>query len=507
VTGRFQSGVHVFRGIRYADPPVGDLRFAPPRRAARCEHIDATSFGPIAVQDLDPLPRVAPGTEHGYYHLAATPSEDCLSLNIWSKDLGGAAPVLVWIHGGGFVTGSGSAAWYDGTYLADRHGVVVVSINYRLGLLGNLFLGDHDPAAANLAIQDQIAALTWLADNIGSFGGDPTRITIAGESAGAMSVGALMTAPGADGLYARAIMQSGHLGPVTSRDSAADATDDVLWRLGVDGSPHVLDALRGVSLLRIAAVQRELAPMRVVPLVEDGVVLPIDTVAALRAGCASGVELLIGTTGEEDRLFTMIYGSGPLGTLDAYLEHALASDDERARARQLYAALPGSGADRKALAASDRLFGSPARAFALAHAGSGGTTFHYEFTWRSSAGGGQLGAAHFVDVPFALGTTDAPGVEALLGDDVHTSADARRLASDMAATWAAFAATGSPSDSGLGSWPRYLPDERSSLVIGGPPHVGADLHGDRWDFWERHADGAFSDLARITLRSDGRPSA
>src|ERR1700712_1471501 len=217
VTGITRDGVALFRGIRFAEPPVGDLRFAAPVDAAPVDAIDATTWGPISLQDLDPLPRALPGTENYFYAPGVTSSEDCLNLNIWTPEADAAAeplPVLFWIYGGGFLCGSGTGGWVDGTRYARDHGVIVVTMNYRLGLLGNLWLGDLEPTASDLALQDQISALRWVQRNIASFGGDPGRVTISGQSAGGMSVAALLTAPAARGLFHGAAVISGHLAGV-----------------------------------------------------------------------------------------------------------------------------------------------------------------------------------------------------------------------------------------------------------------------------------------------------
>ena len=205
--GMGTEGCCIFRGIPYAQPPVGPLRFRPPVPPAPWRGVrEATSAGAIAHQfptDLEVM--------QGRMDLPQ--SEDCLTLNIWTPSLEGAdRPVMVWIHGGGYLTGTGAAEWFDGTSFARNHGVVVVTINYRLNVFGYLHLADLAPGeegSGNCGLLDQLAALQWVSDNISSFGGDRGNVTVFGESAGAMSVGVILGAPGSAGLVHRAILQSG----------------------------------------------------------------------------------------------------------------------------------------------------------------------------------------------------------------------------------------------------------------------------------------------------------
>ncbi len=265
------DGVAVFRGIPYAQSPVGKLRFAPPVPAATGALHDATGFGPISIQDIDPLPLALPGTENNFYAPGAVASEDCLNLNVWSPGLSGRAPVLVWIHGGAFLCGSGTGSWLDGTRQARDNGLVVVTLNYRLGYLGGLYLGDYGAERSNLALQDQLLALRWVRDNVAAFGGDPDCVTIGGQSAGAMAAAALVVAPAARGLFGRAIIESGHLDAIIDVGTARATTAFLLDRLGIDAIGDVLAQLRQLSSFRITAVQRELGiSRRAFPLVGDG---------------------------------------------------------------------------------------------------------------------------------------------------------------------------------------------------------------------------------------------
>jgi para-nitrobenzyl esterase len=231
VQGVQEGPVTTWKGIPYAQPPLGALRFRPPHRPAAWSAVRlATDFGPVAMQ---------PPTIEALAGRRLSMSEDCLTLNIWSPGADGQRhPVLVWIHGGGWLIGSGCL--HDGTSLASRGDVVVVTLNYRLGPLGFLHLanlgGAPYAASGNCGLLDQVAALRWVHDNIAAFGGDPQRVTVFGESAGAMSIGALLTLPAAQGLFQRAILQSGAVGPVRSSAEATTTTRTVMEILDVSSA-------------------------------------------------------------------------------------------------------------------------------------------------------------------------------------------------------------------------------------------------------------------------------
>jgi para-nitrobenzyl esterase len=497
--GLVRDGVAVFRGMRYAEAPVGRLRFAPPVPAARPDGpCDAVAAGPISIQDVDPLPMALPGAEHNYYASNPVVSEDCLNLNVWSPDVAGRAPVLVWIHGGAFLCGSGGGAWLDGARLARQHGLVVVTLNYRLGYLGGLFLGDYDAQRSNLGLQDQILALRWVRDNIAAFGGDPDLVTVGGQSAGAMSTAALITAPGARGLFRRAIVESGHLDSIIDIAQARATTSFLLERLRVDAKGDVLDQLRRLSTLRITAIQRELGiSRRAFPLVGDDVILPSDPMAALAR--RTEVDIMIGTTSEEDRLFAVTGWAPPARGLAATLARYLHDDCARAEGEALYApVLEARGGDQIALThliATEHSWAEPARRFAAVHAAAGGRSYLYEFNWASSALDGRVGAAHLVDLPFLFDNLDAAGVDELLGD-AGRQESAVRLAQRFSSAVAAFVRSGDPSGP-LGDWPAFAPARRATQVFGAPSRVEVDRLADRLDFWTRHRGNAVPALSTI----------
>ncbi len=316
VRGRTRDGVVSFLGIPYAAAPVGALRFAAPARPEPWTDVrDAYEFGPTP-----PKPAYAQPIAE-ILHEVDVPGDDCLSVNVWtpSIDQGASAPVMVWIHGGAFVNGNSAMPVYDGTAFA-RDGVVLVTLNYRLGVAGFALLPD---APANRGLLDQIAALEWVRDNIAAFGGDPSNVTIFGESAGAMSVTTLMAMPGADGLYAKAITESGAVQAAADPADAALVTERLGEALGIEATAANLAGIDVETLItaqRAVSVSLAIGPdpalfgatvvassMAFIPVV-DGDSLPRHPMAAFAGGAGAGVPLLTGTNTDEHRLFLVPTG-------------------------------------------------------------------------------------------------------------------------------------------------------------------------------------------------------
>ncbi|GGM84972.1 carboxylesterase/lipase family protein [Dactylosporangium sucinum] len=485
VNGRIEDGVAVFRGIPFAQPPVGPFPIAPPVAAPPP---DASRFGPISIQDPDPLIQAVPPIERNFFHEGAVTGKDCLTQNLWSPDVHGAVPVLVWIHGGAFQFGSGTGEWNAGASLARAHGIVIVTVNYRLGALGGFYLGDLDPGRSNLALQDQTCALRWVAANISAFGGDPGRVTVGGQSAGAMSTVALLAAPAARGLFHRAVDQSGHAAVFPSLEAARAGTARVLAGLRIDPDGDVL------TELRIPAVQRGLGLVPVTPLVRDGVILDSDPVAAIRRGDAAGVDLMIGTTVVESRLFEVTGWSTAPASLDEVLDGLLIDADAWAEAKALYERLPGGPADLAYRALTDHDWTEPARAVADAQTRAGGCVFRYLFAWPSSARGGRVGSGHLVDRPFLLGNLDAPGVDALLGSLNQAAVE---LGAAVSTALARFVTDGDPGGGALGPWDPYTPTARATMLIDTVPGQAPDPDGRCVDFWEAHHAVAIQPMAAL----------
>lgn len=475
VEGTAGDGVWSFKGIPYAAPPVGARRFLPPAPPQSWEGVrPAATHGPVMSQNASLVERIFGGTEREM-------SEDALTLNVWTAGTDAARPVLVWIHGGAFTTGSGSIPWYDGTRFA-RKGAVVVTINYRLGALGFLHLGDIAGEAyassGNNGLLDQVAALEWVRDNIAAFGGDPGNVTVFGESAGAMSIGTLLGMPRAKGLFHKAILQSGAASHVESRERGTKVARELLDALGTD-----VAGLHELPVERILAVSGNLGEavgddeLRYLPTV-DGVTFPQPPLDAIAAGLNADVPVLIGTTRDEWNLFAL--GDPRFQGLDdvalqAHAANLFRGHERAARAIETYrGARPN--ADAAALLSgmiTDSVFRIPALRLVERHLEAGGRAHVYLFTWATPAFDGRLGSCHALEIPFVFDNLDAPGVNFLTGGSAPQS-----LADAMHDAWLRFAGTGDP------GWTPYDVDRRPTMVFDAESAVQDDPQGVERRCWE-----------------------
>ncbi|WP_037607078.1 carboxylesterase/lipase family protein [Streptacidiphilus rugosus] len=480
--GRTEAGVAVFRGVPFAEPPTGPLRFAAPRPARPWEGVrPAEAYGPPPPQaevfGMDALARQAPGP-------------DWLTLNVWSPEPrpGAGLPVLVWIHGGAYSIGMSGLPEYDGARLAGEGGVVLVTFNYRVGLEG---FGWFEGAPANRGLLDQVAALEWVRDEIRAFGGDPDRVTVFGQSAGAGSVAALLAMPRAAGLFRRAVAQSVP-GTFFTPALAADVARACAAELGLRPTVAELAAV-DPELLSAAgdAVAADTGSFtgrwgrpahRSIPFapVVDGDVLPVTPWQALADGAARGIDLLVGHTRDEQRLLTAL--EGLLGQVTP--EQAAATlgifAPAPGGAPGFRAAHPGAGPDELyELVLSDWLFRMPSLHLAEAQTAGGGRAHLYELTWSAPGMGGLMGACHGLDVPLVFGNLDRGQPAALIGE--APSAEAERLSAAMRAAWTAFAAHGDP------GWPRYDAERRLTRIFGAGPSVVAYPEESSRRLWREHA--------------------
>jgi len=467
--GREREGTLLFAGIPYARPPVGELRFRAPQPHPGWEGVrDAQRFGPAAPQ----LP-----TGGLTANAPVRWDEDCLTLNVCTPSLEGSRPVLFWIHGGGFLTGQGSIPWYNGSSFATRGDVVTVSINYRLGALGFAHLAELGGEASSgmNGILDQIAALEWVRDNISRFGGDPERVTIAGESAGAMSVGTLLGCPAARGLFRGAILQSGAAHHTASPADANAVCRELLEELAASdlealeraSTAEILEAqMRVVGRARSGAAAGGL-PFR--PVV-DGVHLPTPPIEGLRSGGASEVALLIGTNLDETTLFGQ--GEADAARLARVADHVF--EDGSAALDVYRRQRPDASAGELMVAlTTDQMFRIPAVRAAEAQLEAGGRAFKYLFSWPSRAFGGRLRATHALEIPFAFNNLERAGVDVFLGEGPRPS----ELAEAMHEAWIAFIRHGDP------GWPAYELEKRPVMEFGERRGLLDDPAGEERELW------------------------
>jgi len=477
--GEARDGVASWKAIPYAAPPVGARRFRPPQPAVPWTgERDATRFGPVAAQSRDPRIALMSGVTD-----KVVSGEDSLLLNVFAPAdaaPGDQRPVMVWIHGGAFIMGSGSTPLYHGAPFA-RQGLIVVTFNYRLGLPGFLYLGDLAPdrAEGNYALLDQIAALAWVRDNIAAFGGDPGAVTVMGESAGAISVATLLAMPAARGLFHRAILESGASGlsPPT-RDDATRFARRVLAELAV-----TVDELADVPIDRLIACQERLAQElglgAFAPYI-DGVTIPRPPIDVIRAGGAAGIPLLAGTNRDEWTLFEVFLGAGTIEPFKPLLRQRLGPVLDQLLALHREAHAERSDARAWVDLVGEVVFRIPVIRLAEAQAGHATPVYLYRFDWQSPALGGRLGAAHALELPFVWNRLDLPMASILLGPDL---AGAQPLAAVMHASWVQFIKTGDPNGGGLPTWPTYDAERRPTLLIDRTCQVVDDPAGAARALW------------------------
>ncbi|MES1247821.1 MAG: carboxylesterase family protein [Actinomycetota bacterium] len=484
--GRRERGVESFKGIPFAAPPVGPLRFTPPQPAAPWTGSrDCGSYGPVSLQHTDPLSIWIPGCEWNYYTPDVRKNEDCLNLNVWTPACDdGKRAVYVWLHGGGFVTGSGTALWYDGTNLAAGEDVVVVTVNYRLGALGGLVLEDA-AARANTMLLDQIAALQWVRTNIEAFGGDPARVTLGGESAGGIAVCALMAAPEAHGLFRAAAVQSGHGGFTLARERAGHVRATFLAALGLADDGGASKSLRELHAAHILDAQAETTATIAFPFrpVDDGDVLPAPIDEAFASGSAAQVPLLIGTNRNEHNLFAAL-GIRQRRGLREEIAATLVDDDPETvdELTDTYAALAATDAEAWNIAATERDWRSPVRELAAAHADRGAEVFQYEFALPSPVRDGVLGASHAMALAYTFGNLDQPGVAQFTGDDAENP-NRKQAQQACVEAWGSFIRDGRPASERLPHWPAYSRRDRDVMVIDAAARVERDPNGRRVGRW------------------------
>lgn len=505
VIGRRDGPAHVFMGVPYAAPPIGRRRFAAPEQPEPWagERMCITP-GPIAPQPLTPVDQLIGA--------AGLPqSEDCLNLNIWTPGLEGSRAIMVWLHGGSFSMGTGAAPVFDGTAVCTAHDVVVVTLNYRLGLLGFLpavgeGLGASYRGAANAGLLDVVAALEWIARNAAAFGGDPANVTLMGESAGG-TLAALATALAAPrGLVRRYVVQSSGFHVVHSSDEADRIGRQALALLGVDRNS--LQRLFELPIDAFFEAQAALGADFMATLIEadyafagrtpvqpaiDGAVLTEDP-HRLVAQLSADIELLVGVNRDE-MAFTAQYWPNFLDLSETDLERrataifsALGPEGARSALHAYRSARPGAGPSEIWLAIqNDAWLNIPSRRLAKAHPGP---VYAYLFSFPSTIEGGRLGAYHGMELPFPWNNLDTDAARQLVGE---ITPEARELASVMSGAWAAFARDGAPAHAALPHWPKWSRPENSTMELGATCrviHAPHEAERQVWDALDRIASFA-----------------
>jgi para-nitrobenzyl esterase len=471
VEGQYQEGLYVFKGIPYAAPPVGDLRWLPPQPVKSWDGVrPAKKYGAIAPQNA--MPVGAPGSPS---FEEQPQDEDCLFLNIWTPGLDDARrPVMFWIHGGAFIIGAGSESFLDVGELSRRGDIVLVSINYRLGALGFMNLreitGGRIPATGNEGLLDQVAALEWVQNNIGAFGGDPDNITTAGFSAGGMSIGNLLGMPLARGRFHKAINRSGAANVVGPLDSAVKISEQYLKIYDLNGKD--VNALRELTMQQLLDGQQQLgvimreAEHRATPFqpVVDGKILPEWPIEAIKKGSAKGVTIMAGNALDE------------LKAMNA-MDPAMRNMDEAGLFKRLNDILPpdlvpglvdvyrdalkkrgskANPADILGTINTDLMFRMSTVQLVEAQRDNGMPAYNYLFTYKSPAMGGVLGAMHGLDNPFLFGCLDA--------DFTGSGPEMKSLAVKIQDSCIAFTRTGDPSCKSIGRWPVYGKDRMTMIL-------------------------------------------
>lgn len=470
VRGYRQGGIHIFRGIPYAAPPVGALRFMPPQPPAPWAATRASlAYGPVCPQPArwrnDYLAFVYDWDE-GYAQ------EDCLCLNVWSPGLGdhGRRPVMVWLHGGGFGAGSSQELpSYEGSNLSRRGDVVVVSVNHRLGPLGFLNLGeDVEGCEPNAGLLDIVAALRWVHDNIAAFGGDPGNVTLFGQSAGGWKIGALMAMPAAHGLFHKAIIQSGSLLRLGEAADTQALGRHLLQELNLaPGDPATLRQLPVARLLEAGtAARRKLAAERGVPLARitwqptvDGLVVPRHPFVPDAPVLSAHIPMLVGTTRNE-RSPSLAEPPLEAMSLEQVVERLRSEHGERAEL--IVGAYRAANPDAKPVEILS-LISSPRtdaiRQATLQTARGEAAVFLYWFAWQTPVLERRPRAFHCADLPFSFDNIER------CAQMTGGGAAAQRLAARMSAAWVAFARTGDPNHADLPFWPAFSPERGPTMIL------------------------------------------
>jgi len=484
--GYIDKGIEIYKGIPYAEPPVGDLRFnAPEPKESWSGVLEATQFSPVAPQPLSPFTPQPPPPQS---------EENCLTLNIWTPATDDKKrPVMFWIHGGSYKTGS--ADNYIGIPLVNRGDVVVVVINYRLGPLGFLYLPDAPNFSANVGLLDQIEALKWVKENIVNFGGDPKNVTVFGESAGAGAICCLLGMPAAKGLFNRIIPQSGSTSPLGYQKGRAIATAQRLTSL-LEIEKDDIDSLRKISAEEIIKAQTKMDQqvleggtafaLGYSPLVDKNT-MPLHPLKAVLDGETKNIEVLHGTNKDEMRLWELWYPSlkdseeifkrlnlmmKPMGQTEEKVREIISIYSEgRKNPTEIYSAI-----------VTDSFFRVPSIRLAEMQSKNQPDTYMYMFTYPSPIRDGSLGAVHAIEIPFVFGTLDMPrNVNFKLFPDSNKETES--LSAKMMDSWISFARNGNPNHKEIPEWAQYRKN-RATMIFGKKVKAKNDPYSKERSIWD-----------------------
>jgi para-nitrobenzyl esterase len=474
------DGIKIFKGVPYGATTAGRNRFMPPKDPARWTGVrDALKYGPSA-------PQREPGTRAAASDLAVAAaglpaeSEDCLVLNVWTPAIGDGRrrPVMLWCHGGGFATGSGSSPVTEGTNLARRGDVVVVTINHRLNALGFTFLGDlggsEFAASGDVGMLDIVHALGWVRDNIARFGGDPNMVTVFGQSGGGRKVATLLAMPSARGLFHRAVIESGATIKLVEREQATRAAAELLAKLGLNKSQVreiqnvPLDRLMSAYFATVRGMNVDQMTMGFSPTV-DGTNVPQHPFHPTASAVSANVPLMIGSTRTEltssaDEAAFSLSDDGLRQRVQALLGASSSRIIDVYRKRN-----PGaSPSDLYFLIASDHRYSAPVMKIAERRAALGrGPVYLYYFRWETPIDGGRLKSPHTIEIPFVFDNIKTSRL-------TSTSPVAQALADKVSDAWIAFARKGDPNTPKLPRWPAFNASDRPTMVFDNQSRVEND---------------------------------
>jgi len=482
--GYIDKGIEVYKGIPYAEPPIGDLRFnAPEPKKSWSGILEAIKFSSDAPQPPSPFtPQPTPSQSE----------EDCLTLNIWTPSVDdNKRPVMFWIHGGSYKTGGANR--YDGIPLTKRGDVVVVIINYRLGPLGFLYLPDAPNVSANVGLLDQIAALKWVKENIMNFGGDPENVTVFGESAGAGAICNLIGMPAAKGLFNRMIPQSGSTSPLGYQKGRAIATTQRLFSL-LEIEKNDIDNLRKISAEEIIKAQVKMDEqvleagtvfaLGYSPLIDKST-LPNHPLKSILDGETKNIEVLHGTNRDEMRLWELWYpgvenSEHLFKRFNLLMKPIGQSEDKVREIVDIYSENRKNPNEIFNAILTDMFFRVPSIRLAEMQSKIQPDTYMYMFTYPSPIRKGSLGSVHAIEIPFVFGTLDmARNFEIFPVSNKETE----KLSAKMMDSWISFAKSGNPNHKDIPKWEQYRSD-RATIMFGKDVEVINDPNGQERSIWD-----------------------